>query len=193
MNVAESFELSEQDYLHDEYSRDIKHEYIDGQAYAMVGASESHNIISGNVFAQLHRELKKSGLKGKGCKTFIADMKVKASGNIFYPDLMVICEPDPNDSNFVKNTPSIIVEVLSASTRKNDITLKKMAYMNIASLQEYVLIEQDKFEVVVFRKSQHWASTYYVLGDEITFESIDVIISVADIYDGVEGLTQATA
>ena len=65
-------------------------------------------------------------------------------------------------------------------------TLKKFSYLNIPSLQEYILIEQDKCEIEVFRRSQHWASTYYVLGDSITLESIDVTLSVAEIYESIE-------
>ncbi len=179
--TAIDLNLTEQAYLEGESLAEVKHEYIDGAAYAMAGASENHNTISGNVFGELRQRL-----KGKTCKSFIADMKVKAGANIFYPDVMVMCEADKADTELVKNAPTVIVEVLSAKTRKYDMTAKKMAYLNIPSLQEYLLIEQDKCEVEVFRRKDNWASTYYVLGDVITFDSIDASLSVEEIYDRVE-------
>jgi Uma2 family endonuclease len=188
--------LSDEEYLEGEILAQIKHELIDGVAYAMAGASETHNIISGNVFGELRQQLKRTP-----CVPFISDMKVKASGNYFYPDVMIVCENDDHgrssvagsrmnrsdqDTDTFKNAPTTIVEVLSKSTRKNDVTLKKITYLNSPSLQEYVLIEQDKCEVEVFRRSESWASTYYVLGDTINFDSIKASLSVEDIYDRVE-------
>jgi Uma2 family endonuclease len=173
--------LSDEEYLEGEMLAQFKHELIDGVAYAMAGASETHNIISGNVFGELRQQLKRTPFV-----PFISDMKVKASGNYFYPDVMIVCEKDDQDTDTFKNAPTIIVEVLSKSTRKNDVTLKKIAYFNSPSVQEYVLIEQDKCEVEVFRRSESWASTYYVLGDTINFDSIKASLSVEDIYDRVE-------
>ncbi|MFT4924098.1 MAG: Uma2 family endonuclease [Phenylobacterium sp.] len=176
-----NLKLTEQAYLDGEASAQTKHEYIDGVAYAMAGGTEAHNIISGNIFAELRQ-----GLKGSSCKPFIADMMIKASGHFFYPDVMVYCQPDDADTDLIKHAPAIIVEVLSPGTRKTDMTLKKIAYLNVPSLQEYVLVEQDKCEVEVFKRSDNWASTYYVLGDVVTFESIGVSISVEEIYDRIE-------
>jgi hypothetical protein len=89
---------------------------------------------------------------------------------------MVVCEADNADTDLVLHAPIIIVEVLSSGTRKYDMTAKKIAYLNIPSLQEYLLIEQDRCEVEVFRRIENWASTYYVLGDVINFDS-DKILS----------------
>jgi len=111
-------------------------------------------------------------------------MKVKISDRstrFFYPDVMVVCDIN-NDNDYFQNSPVIIVEVLSQSTRKNDFTIKMMSYFNIPSLEEYVLIEQDICQVQVYRKKDHWQSTTYFPGDEITFTSIDSVISVEDIY-----------
>ena len=168
--------ISEADYLQGELLAETKHEYIDGQVHAMAGASENHNLLSVNMASEL-----KSRLKGTPCRTFIADMKVKVGGNFFYPDVMVVCQED-NDNEYYKTAPVIIVEVLSKSTRRFDQTDKRLCCQRIPSLEEYVLIEQDKGEIQVFSKKDQWQSFYYYLGDDITFSSLGVTVRVEDIY-----------
>jgi Uma2 family endonuclease len=112
-------------------------------------------------------------------------MKVKESTvatKYFYPDILVTCDPDDNDSEYYIKSSVIIVEVLSPSTKKYDLTTKKLYYLNMPTLKEYVVIEQDICRIEVFRKSDGWKIESYFLGDEITFESIDVTVSVEDIY-----------
>jgi len=172
--------LSETEYLEGELISETKYEYIDGEVFAMAGASVKHNIISSNVSRELGNNLKS---QNSPCNVFLADMKVKISNNsthFYYPDVMVVC--DKSDEDYFQNSPVIIVEVLSKSTRRNDKTSKKMTYFNIPSLEEYVVIEQDYCEVEVFRKKNGWTSTVYFLGDEITFDSIKTTLSVEDIY-----------
>ena len=173
--------ISESDYLEGELMSDTKHEYIDGIVYAMAGASRKHSLITSNVLSEIKNHLKK---KKSSCETYSSDMKVKVNDlvkSFFYPDVMVICDIDNND-DYYQNSPIIIVEVLSKSTRKNDKTSKKLTYFNIPTLLEYVIIEQDICEVEVFRKSNNWNSTSYFLGDKITFSSIDITLSVEDLY-----------
>ena len=168
--------ISEQDYLQGELLAETKHEYIDGQVHAMAGGSENHNLLSVNIATEL-----KTRLKGTPCRTFIADMKVKVGANFFYPDVMVVCQED-NDSEYYKTAPVIIIEVLSKSTRRFDQTDKRLRCQRIPSLEEYVLIEQDKGEIQVFSKKDQWQSFYYYLGDNITFSSLGVTVGVEDIY-----------
>jgi len=175
---AEHF-ISVSEYLQGEQLSDIKHEYIDGDVYAMGGASRIHNIISGNVFAEFRQHLENTR-----CTTFSSDMKVKASNCFFYPDVMVVCDDDKGDEYFTE-APVIIVEVLSKSTRRLDKATKMAIYKTIPSLQEYVLIEQDVIDVEVCRRSGGWVSEHYFLGDDITFESIDITLSCAAIYHRV--------
>jgi Uma2 family endonuclease len=177
MSTAQQLQITEQEFLEGECVTQVKHEFIDGQVYAMTGTTDDHNSISGNVFAALHRQL-----LGQVCRPYFADVMLKADSSLFYPDVMVVCDKDDADTARVKHAPTIIVEVLSRSTRKTDITTKKIAYLKLPSLQEYILIEQDKCEVVVFRRSENWASTYYVIGDVVTLESIGVSLSVEEIY-----------
>ena len=172
--------LSPEEYLNGELESEVKHEYIGGHVYAMAGASKKHNIISGNIFRELSNHLKSNK---SSCITFTSDMKVKISNvnhSYFYPDVMLVC--DKNDDEYYQDSPIIIVEVLSKATRKNDSSTKMLSYFNCPTLEEYVLVEQDICQVQVFRRKKHWQSTHYFPGDEITFDSIGVTISVEDIY-----------
>ena len=168
--------ISVEAYLQGELLAETKHELIDGDVYAMAGASENHNLLSLNMASEL-----KTRLKGTPCRTFMADMKVRVGQDFFYPDVMVVCGED-NDSEYYKNAPVIIVEVLSKSTRRFDQTDKRLRCQKIPSLEEYVLIEQDKGEIQVFRKKDQWQSFYYYLGDDIMFTALGVTVSVEDIY-----------
>jgi Uma2 family endonuclease len=168
--------ISEAEYLQGELLAKTKHEYIDGEVYAMAGASENHNLISVNVASELRVQL-----KGTPCRVFVADMKVKVGPDFFYPDVMVVCQQD-SENEYYKNAPVIIIEVLSKSTRRFDQTDKRLRCQKIPSLEEYVLIEQDKGEIQVFSKKDQWQSFYYYLGDEITFSSLGVTVLVEDIY-----------
>ena len=178
--------ISEQDYLDGELSSEIKHEYIDGTVYAMAGTSENHNLISGNIFRKIGNALE--NIKSP-CKIFVADMKVRISyknTNYFYPDVVITCDKHQHDTKYYKHSPIIIVEVLSSSTRIKDKTSKKLAYFDIPTLQEYVLIEQDVCEITVFRKNTDWQPLFYFLGDSVTFDSIGATVAVEDIYYQVE-------
>ncbi len=163
-------------YLQDELSRATKHELIEGDIYAMAGASANHERIAGNIYAELRQHL-----KSLPCEPFGSDMKVKVAANFFYPDVMVDCHFDESQPYYTQS-PVIIVEVLSKSTRRTDQTIKRTAYLNIASLQEYILIEQDFVDIEVIRRSEGWQSKHYFLGDELTFASIGLTLSVAEIY-----------
>jgi Uma2 family endonuclease len=168
--------IGAEDYLQGELKADIKHQLIDGEVYAMAGASENHNLLAGNIFSELRNHL-----KGTPCRTFIADMKVRVAEDFFYPDVMVVCDED-SDNEYYKKSPITIVEVLSKTTRKFDQTNKRLRCQTIPTLQEYVLVEQDKGEIQVFSRNQNWQSFYYYLGDSITFHSLGITLSVEDIY-----------
>ena len=178
--------ISEIEYLEGELISEVKHEYIDGVVYAISGASDNHNRISQNLSREIGNELIK---KNSSCDVFSSDIKVRLNKDgtkYFYPDVMVICDKHEDDDPYYKHSPVLIVEVLSNSTRKYDLTTKKLYYFNISSLKEYVVIEQDICRIEVYRKSEHWNSTSYLLGDEINFESTGTTISVEDIYRRVD-------
>ncbi|MDP2904604.1 MAG: Uma2 family endonuclease [Methylovulum sp.] len=172
---------SVEDYLKWELTSEVKHELIGGYVYAMVGSSDNHDYISGNIYRKFGNHLENST-----CRPFTSDKKLKTStGNFRYPDCMVICDKD-DESQYYKTKPIILVEVLSRSTRKTDEKDKLIEYMNISTLQEYVLIEQDYVDITVYRRSDDWHSIHYFLGETIYFESIDLTISVEEIYHRVQ-------
>ena len=170
-------EISEQEYLDGERISEVKHELIDGYVYVMAGASANHGRISGNILAAFLQHLQ---LKDTTCEPFSSDMKVKAGKNFFYPDVLVACEQEENE--YYRNAPLIIVEVVSQSTRKQDNTLKRLSYQSLPGLQEYVLIEQDFVDVEICRRNNQWQPEHYYLGDEVSFASIELSLSVEQIY-----------
>ncbi|MDO8350788.1 MAG: Uma2 family endonuclease, partial [Gallionella sp.] len=133
-----------------ELSSEIRHEYVDGEVYAMAGAGEAHNLIALNIASKL-REF----VRGGPCRVFISDMKlhVKTWKAYYYPDVMVTCDPADSQSHF-KELPSLIVEVLSPSTESTDRREKMLAYRTLASLREYVLVAADKRQVEIYRRDE---------------------------------------
>ena len=171
--------ISEENYLQGELASEIKHEYVDGQVYAMTGGTPNHVRISGNISREIG-----NFLKGQKCEVMQSDMKVKTpNGNFRYPDVVVICS-DLEES--YTDSPIIIVEVLSSSTRKKDKTEKMLEYLSIPTLKEYVLIEQDYVDVEVLRRENGWKPEHYYLGDEVTLTSIEFTISVEEVYERVD-------
>ena len=129
------------EYLDGENHFERKHEYIVGVIYAMVGTSYAHNLVATNVTGLLH-----SQLRGKNCRVFNADAKVRVqlpSGTRFYyPDASVVCQPNRPEDTF-NDAPVVIIEVPSESTRRTLEHEKREAYAAIDSLLVYVLLEQD--------------------------------------------------
>ncbi|MGR8932659.1 MAG: Uma2 family endonuclease [Gammaproteobacteria bacterium] len=172
--------ISPEEYLAGEMVSEIKHEYIDGEVFAMTGTSLNHGRIVSNLLAKLHGHL-----AATPCEVFAADIKVKAQNNFFYPDLIVDCE-NKNGDAYVTESPMIIVEVLSKSTRKLDQTLKRLAYQSLPSLQEYVLVEQDFVDIEVCRRNNHWQPEHYYLGDQVYLAALDLYLPVEAIYTRVD-------
>ncbi len=179
-SVIKNNTISIEEYLEDEMSREVKHELIDGQIHAMAGASANHERISGTLYSAFRQLLKNSS-----CEPFGSDMKVKVGAKFFYPDVTVDCQFDESQPYYTES-PIIIVEVLSKSTRRIDETTKRFSYINIPSLEEYVLIEQDIVDIEVIRRSEGWFSKHYFLGDEIHFKSIGLTLTVEEIYYRVQ-------
>jgi Uma2 family endonuclease len=179
--------VSVEEYLQGEQISEIKHEYVCGQVFAMSGASRAHNLIAGNIYALL-----RSHLRGSNCRTFISDMKVKlttAQKNndlFYYPDVVVTCDREDNRKFFL-TSPCSIFEVLSPSTETIDRREKRLNYQNLDSLQEYILVSQDKIQVEIYRKDDRgkWLVKSLSQGDILELRSIDFQIAIADIYEDV--------
>jgi Uma2 family endonuclease len=176
--------LSPQEYLDWEATQDIKHEYLDGEVFAMTGGTIAHNLISGNFYALL-----KSHLRGKGCRVFIADVKVQVSerGAYFYPDVMVSCdERDRPAVNLIQH-PCLIVEVLSPTTEAFDRGEKFRRYRQLSTLQEYVLIDATQISVDRFRRlsDTQWELQSFATEDTLELTSIGWQGAIALLYEDV--------
>ena len=170
-----------EDYLLGEQDGQVRHEYVAGQVFAMTGGSVYHNRIAVSFLMEL-----KAQLRGKLCDIFVSDIKVKTHEAFYYPDLMVVCDLADCDP-YTKSNPILIVEVTSPTTRSTDEREKRLAYLSIPSLQEYVLAEQDRAEVRILRRTtgNTWAQEDCGADDLIRLESLDVVVSMQSIYEGV--------
>ena len=173
------YKITAEEYLQGELVADVRHELIDGNVYAMAGVSKNHERIAGNIYRKIGNLLENST-----CEPFASDVKVKVGNDFFYPDVMVVCE-DKTGNEYYTESPTLIVEVLSGSTRRMDETTNRTAYPSISSLQEYMLIEQDFVDVELCSRSDGWQSKHYFLGDEVTFASIALTLKVEEIYHRV--------
>lgn len=162
-------QLSEQDYLEGERANPIRHEYVAGEVFAMAGGSKAHNLISLNLATLL-----RSTLRGSGCQTFMADMRLRiaAQSSYNYPDIIVTCAPGDLADDAPKDRvewPSLIVEVLSPATEAIDRREKMLAYRHIETLREYVLVDQERRWVEVYRRTDSgWAADLYSPEDTVT-------------------------
>jgi Uma2 family endonuclease len=184
--TTDKIKISPEDYLEAEKTSLVKHEYRQGEAYEMVGASDSHVTIAGNLFSLL-----RSFVRGKDCRVYIADMKLRIESlNIFYyPDIMVTCDARDQEFTYFKKYPKLIIEILSKSREAFDRGDKFADYRQIETLQEYVLISQTKIQVECFRRNNDnlWVLNPYNNQDElVNFTSIDFSFSLADLYEDVK-------
>jgi Uma2 family endonuclease len=153
-NLAEIPYLTADDYLAGEAIASVRHEYVDGHAYAMAGADEAHVTVAGNVFALL-----KAHLRGGPCRVYISDMKLQvAQANAyFYPDVFVTCAPADAERRQAKEEAQVVIEVLSDSTEGYDRGEKFGHYRRLPTLEEYVLIDPRRRSVEVFtRRDEGW-------------------------------------
>ncbi len=177
-----------EEYLVLEECATAKSEYYSGEIFAMAGGSSNHNLIAGNVHARLHQALKR-----KPCWIYQSDMRllVKSNGLYTYPAVMVVCgklEFAEGRMDTLAN-PILILEVLSQSTKDYDRQAKFDLYQALDSLQDYVLIDQERVHVQYFHRLDHgdWRlRTHRQLSESVTLDSVAVTIPLADIYDKLE-------
>ncbi len=177
--------LTEQDYLAFELNADMRHEYVEGQIYAMAGASERHNRIVGNVFFQL-----RAAARGGMCGVFASDMKLKIAQQqaYYYPDVMLVCNAQDN-GEYHKQQPCFIAEVLSPGTANIDRREKWLAYQKIPSLRYYLLVSANQIRVEYFvRDAQGDWQTAVLEADEllaIDCRDYHAVLRLNDIYEDV--------
>ncbi len=179
-----SFTLTPQAYLEWEKGNEIKHEFIDGDVFAMAGAKDAHVIMAGNLFALLHAHV-----KGTPCRPYISDMKVRVdkANAFFYPDVMVTCDERDRHTDYFKSHPILIAEILSESTAAFDRGRKFAAYRQLESLQEYLLIDPNDYSVDCFRRDTagHWVLYPFGSSEQVELASLSWSAPIAALYEGV--------
>lgn len=179
--------ISIEDYLQMENTEVIKHEYYQGEVFAMSGAKVQYNTITTNLLVALGQKL-----KGKKCKPFNSDQRIHIPSNTLftYPDISIICGEiiTLNDDEYNVLDPTVIIEVLAESTKNYDRGEKFKLYRDIKTFKEYVLVDYKSIHIEIFRLNEtgHWELEEYNASSEFIFiKAINEVITVPEIYDGV--------
>jgi Uma2 family endonuclease len=180
-----------EEYLELERKADYKSEYINGEIYAMAGASAAHITLIGNIWGEIRQQH-----KGRSCRSYAMDMRVqvKPTGMYTYPDLVVACG-ERNFSDAKHDTlinPTLIIEILSPTTEAYDRGEKFAHYRKLPSLQEYILVSQDKMRVERYtRQGEDWLlSEISDPNSTLNLTSINCAIPLTDIYTDVDFPTE---
>jgi Uma2 family endonuclease len=190
------------EYFAWEQQQEVKHEYFDGEVFAMSGGTVNHGRIGGRIFSLIDDRLSESDR----CIALNSDVKIKiqASEKYVYPDASATCDDRDRQTTQFISYPSLIVEVLSPSTVRAASAfaeaydrgkkfklyqrLPKAGLQPTTSLIEYVLVSAEEIEIEVFRKNERgkWEVTNYAAGDNVELESIDLTFAIDRVYRGIE-------
>ncbi len=175
-------------YLAWEAEQPERHEWVDGEVFAMTGARDAHNRIAGNFYVALHQ-----ALRGSPCRVFMSDMKlhVESADAAFYPDVFVTCDARDRspEADLAKQHPLLIVEVLSDSTAAYDRGRKFELYRQLPQLQEVLFVEQHRMQIDLFRRNAQGRWELYPAGEGETLELASVALSLPlmQVYEEVLG------
>jgi Uma2 family endonuclease len=183
-----------EEYLAWERASPEKHEFFQGEVFAMAGATKEHNLIVGNIVGELRNALR-SGL----CQVYPSDLRVKipATGLYTYPDASVVCsKPKLEDDSFdTLLNPEVIFEVLSDSSENYDRGKKFEQYRTVASLREYILVAQDRVLVEQYTRMPDgaWVLREHRQGGRLDLACIGCALDVGEIYLKVFGAAASTS
>jgi len=177
--------LTIQEYLAFERQSETRNEYLDGEIFAMTGASRAHNLIAGNIFGEVRNLLKR-----RSCEVYQEAMRVRTPAGLFtYPDVVVVCgEPRFDDIHFdTLLNPTLLVEVLSPSTEAHDRKTKATQYRSIPSLSEIILVAQDQVRIEQYsRHGDDWRQGGLTSLDQLLeMPSIGCTLLLSDVYERV--------
>lgn len=171
------------EYLEGELVSDVKHEYVGGQVHAMAGGTTRHSAVATNVTIALG-----GALRGKLCRPFNSDLKIRielpGQTRFYYPDAMIVCELRDESSTW-QDRPVVVVEVLSESTRRIDLTEKREAYLAIPTLKALIFVEPDIAHVTVHRRGPSGGFTIEeYAGHEavIPLPEVEIELRLAEVY-----------
>jgi Uma2 family endonuclease len=195
MTASPDVRLTPEEYLRIERDAEWKSDYIDGEMFAMSGASPRHVLITGNLTRELGNEL-----RGGPCGVYPADLRVATDRrrHYTYPDIVVACDPLHflDDRKDTITNPTLIVEVLSESTEKYDRGAKSERYRAVATLAEYLLVAQDRIHIELYTRQPDGGWVLREWNDpaaEIDLTSLQCRLKVAEIYAKVTFDEQTTA
>lgn len=182
--VYNKLKISEEEYLEFEKASESKHEFFQGEVFAMAGAGAKHNNIFSNVFGNLFIKL-----NGKPCKPFGSGLRIHVQENSLYtyPDISVICNKpvrSQKDADTIVQ-PTVLIEILSPSTRSYDRGEKFKLYRDIPTLRGYILIDSESISVEAFHlnNNQHWElEEFKNIQSSMKIYSLDITLSLVDIY-----------
>ncbi|TCD25148.1 Uma2 family endonuclease [Pedobacter psychrodurus] len=181
-----------EEYLEMEKASTVKHEYFQGEVFAMSGAGDNHNNIFSNVFIEIGNKL-----KGKPCRPYGSDKRMNIPENTLftYPDISIYCNglthTDIDEDTSI--LPTVIIEILSPSTKNYDRGKKFNLYKDIPSLKEYIMIDSESVSVEAFyvNENKNWAfKDHKEITDVITFVSMGFDLALTDIYEHVRFSTK---
>lgn len=174
-----------QAYLAWEAEQSTKHEYHDGEVFAMAGASDAHVTVAGNVYMALRNHL-----RGSPCSVFISAMKLRVEEDnaFFYPDVFVTCAESDRGQSHSKSAPVLVVEVLSPATSAYDRGAKFAAYRKLPTLREYALIDPERLSLDLFRRegdSKRWVLHPIEAGGHVEWASVGLQVPLEALYEDV--------
>jgi Uma2 family endonuclease len=177
--------MTAKEFLIWEASQTERHDFVDGEVFAMAGAEDRHITASGNLYMALRQHL-----SGTPCRTYMADMKVAAADgrSYFYPDVLVTCSEADRQSPLIKHEPTLIIEVLSPSTAAYNLLAKFEHYRQIPTLREIAFIDLDARRTIVYRKGADglWVLHPFDAGANVQFATVDLTLTTAVLFAEVE-------
>ena len=187
MHVADQPYLTSDAYLEWEARQPARHEYVAGEIFAMVGTTQRHNLIEGNLYMALRQHL-----RGRPCQVFVEAIKLRAAkaNAYYYPDIMVACGEHRRlaGPDQVIDDPTIVVEILSPSSEATDRREKLAAYRSLSTLEEYLIVDQERQQAEVYRRQGDigWTHLIFETGDTLELASIGLNLPLAALYEGTD-------
>lgn len=176
--------ITEAEYLAQEKTSAVRHEYVDGQTYAMAGAADKYNRIAMNVGFHIRRQT-----RGTSCSTYMSDMKLRLENGVYhyYPDVMLCCDPTDNLDPYYKERPCVLVEVLSTSTFSTDKREKLLNYQRNPSVRYYLIVSPEQVSVEYYQRNAEgrWEHALLEAGETLHMQcgNCKLCITLEDIYE----------
>lgn len=168
-----------EEFIEWENQQDTKHELLEGQIIGMTGGTFAHARLIARLVTRLSNHLDQTP-----CVVLASDFKVQAADDVFYPDVLVTCARQENEDLFCK-APKLIIEVLSNSTSRKDRFKKRLAYQQIDSLEEYVLVAQEIRHVEIYRRAEDWRAAIHISG-QVELHSVQFSLDIDELYASID-------